>query len=303
MLDPAIRAGLDGVGRRYGFNLTQDRFDVHVMEAFGGTKSARWTRDSLIAQVREGHLDHLLLRRLPGLEELPAAANEAAAINLIDYHFEPLVLQSMTSGQVENYFRGCQKTLHMRHMEPLSGEGPLWIDTVHHVCVFSVLYEFAMYLIHRGRYRKLVLLHQGQRPEPRLTLCAKLMRERHGVPWTYIRFADGWFSSLAKQAAPDTAIFYLVDMPQETSQRSAPRKRRPSLVQLEAQPSISIRVETVSGSQVFARRLGAVHLILDYPGKEDVQVRSSNQPNPHAHCPLEDWVFWPLLTIIEAPPS
>jgi hypothetical protein len=299
VLDRHINQNQASAELRYSFNLGSGRFDVQVMEAYRDVKALRHTRDRLIEQVRGGQLDHLLLKRLPGLEHLSAAANIKAATNIIDYHFEPHVLPSMASGQLANYFQACQKTLRMRPMDGVDFEGPLWIDTVHHVCVFSVIYEFSAYLAQRRGYRKLILLHQGKRAEPRLQLFGKLIHERHGMECTFIAFSGGWFSSLSERAAPDSVIFYLIDMPQETSQRSAPRKRQPVLLRLHAEPDISIAVETLSGSKTFAGRLGAAHAVLDYPAKDEVQVRPYDDANSSARCPLEDWVFWPLLRVIE----
>jgi hypothetical protein len=282
------------MARSYAFNLAAERFDNHVLNAYKNEAAARWTRDRLIAEVREGKLDNQLLSRVEGLETLPAATVEKAAINVIDFLFEPLVLRSMTVTQLAGYFQRVQKTVPFQEVVGLDGDGPLWIDAVHHVCSFSVIYEFCAYLVQQRGYRKLVLLHQGQRPEARLGMIALLLRQLHNVQPDYIMLTGNWFSSLAQKTGPDTAIFYFADMPQEMSKSTAPKERRTYAIQLDA-PDMPVRLETLSGSRVFARRLNAAHVVLDYPAGNRIRVRPFNAAEPVAHCPLEDWVFWPLL--------
>ena len=59
---------------------------------------------------------------------------------------------------------------------------------------------------------------------------------------------------------------------------------------------VTVQTGTATGSAAIARKLGAVHLVLDYPSGDTVEVRRFDGVNPVAHCPLEDWLFWPALT-------
>jgi hypothetical protein len=284
----------------YSFNLAPDRFDTHVINALAATKATRHMRDRLIAQVRQGRLDHMLLRRLGGLEDLPAELCERAAINVIDFHFEPLALASMSRPQLASYLQSAEKTLRLGEVEAFDASGPLWIDSVHHACVFSVLYLFAAYLARQRRYRKLLLLNQGLRPEPRLPMVIGLLRQIAGVEAMTLQLRGNWFAELTRMATPETAVFYLTDMPLETSQRSAPKARALSQLQLGAPPNVSVRLETLSGSGVFARRLNAEHVVIDYPAADRVRIRPYDAASPVCRCPLEDWVFWPLLDVAPA---
>ena len=273
-----------------GFRLDftrKDRLDLIAADALSSIP--RWKRDNLIAQIHAGRLEHLLPRRHPGLEALPTAANKRAGINIVDYAFEALVLPTMNQEQLDQYFMACANTLRMPKMEGVEQHGPLWFDTVHHVCNFSVIYTLAAHLRGNG-YRKFIVLHQWKKTEPRMELLVK-----GGGWWSFIPFAPGWFDTLASQASPDAAIFYPVDIPLDAPGLLEPDERGPSLVRLGAK-GVSIQVETLTGSAAVARKLGAAHLVLDYPTDGTVEVRRFDGVIPVAHCPLEDWLFWPALT-------
>ena len=270
----------------------QARFDTLVAEAFASDKAARHVRDRLIARLHRGAYDGLLLRRAEGFSAIPEAAERRAALNAIDFAFEPLVLASLSVAQADAYFAGIEAVLRVGQAQGLDRPGPLWLDTVHHSCVFSVLYRMAAFLKARRGVSDVVLLHQGLRPEPRLGIAVKVLARVHGVRLHLLPLRGDWFGELARRATPQTAILSLTDMPREAFQ-AAPPRRALGRIELHAGPDARRTVETVSGSPVFARRLGAAHLVLDYPGRGTIRLR------PHdgepALCPVEDWVFWPVL--------
>lgn len=270
----------------------QARFDALVAEAFASDKAARHVRDRLIARLHRGAYDGLLLRRAEGFSAIPRAVERRAALNAIDFAFEPLVLASLSVSQADAYFAGIEAVLRVGQAQGLDRPGPLWLDTVHHACVFSVLYRMATFLKARCGIADIVLLHQGMRPEPRLGIAAKVLARIHGVRLHLLPLRGDWFGELARRATPQTAIFSLCDMPREAF-GAAPPRRALSRIELHAGPDARRTVETVSGSHLFARRLGAAHLVLDYPGRGTIRLR------PHdggpALCPVEDWVFWPVL--------
>lgn len=277
------------------FDLTPDRFDTFVANQFAGSKASRHVRDRLIAQVDGGRLDHMLLRARSDLA-LSDAVNRKAALNVIDFAFEPLVLQGMSADQAVRYLGAVENTLRVHEARGLDGFGPLWVDTIHHVCVFSVLFQLAAFLGKNRRFSQVVLLHQGQRPEPRLRIVVDLLRRAHGVTLVLIQLQGHWFPRLARLTTPGTVIFYLTDMPPEAFPQAARRPRVQSRLLLAHEPGAALQVETISGSQSFARRLGATRIMLDYPSADSVRIRpvGADEANPSL-CPLEDWLFWPLL--------
>jgi hypothetical protein len=277
------------------FDLTPDRFDTFVASAFAGSRASRHVRDRLIAQVDGGLLDHMLLRARSGLA-LSNEVNRKAALNIIDFAFEPLVLQGMSADQTVRYLGAVENTLRVHEARGLDGFGPLWVDTIHHVCVFSVLFQLAAFLGKSRRFSQAVLLHQGQRPEPRLRIVVDLLRRAHGVTLVLLPLQGHWFPRLARLITPATVIFYLTDMPPEAFPQAARRQRGRSRLLLTHEPGVALQVETVSGSQIFARRLGATRVMLDYPSTDSVRIRPVGADESTASlCPLEDWVFWPLL--------
>jgi hypothetical protein len=281
------------------FDLTADRFDNLVANAFAADKASRHVRDRLIAQVDGGRLDHMLLRARSGIATLPDATQRKAALNIIDFAFEPLVLQGMSNDQMVRYLAVIENSLHIRGSGGLDGPGPLWVDTLHHVCVFSVLFQLAAFLGKTRRIGQVILLHQGQRPEPRLRIVADLLRQVHGIALVLIPLQGQWFQRLASLATPATAIFYLTDMPPEAFTRTEGRRRGRSRLLLGhplALGSTAVEIETISGSQSFARRLGAARVVLDYPSTDSMRIRPAEADETSTSlCPIEDWLFWPLL--------
>jgi hypothetical protein len=278
------------------FDLTADRFDSLVASRFAASKESRHVRDRLIAQVDGGRLDHMLLRARSGIMALSDAVNRKAALNSIDFAFEPIVMQNMSTDQAMKYLAAVENTLHVREARGLDSSGPLWVDTIHHVCVFSVLFQLAVFLGKNRRSGQVVLLHQGQRPEPRLRIIADLLRRAHGIALVLLPLQGNWFLRLGRQMTPDTVIYYLTDMPPEAFPQAARRERGRSRLQLTHGQGAALQVETVSGSQSFARRLGATRIVLDYPSPDSLRIRPVGADEAAvSRCPLEDWVFWPLL--------
>lgn len=272
-----------------GFRLDfsqRDRLDLIAAEALASIP--RYRRDNLIAHIHAGRLEHLLPKNLAGQEALPTALRKRAAINIVDYAFEALVLPTMNFDQLNQYFLACNKTLQMPNMANVVDHGPLWFDTVHHVCNFSVIYTLAAQLRNKG-YRKFIVLHQGDKPEPRLDLLT-----RGGGWWTFIKFEPGWIEALAENASPDSAIFYPADVPLDAPDLLEPHKQGQSIVRLGANGR-PIQIELVTGSAAVARKLGAVHMVLDYPSGGKLELRRFDSVNPAVQCPLEDWAFWPAL--------
>lgn len=277
------------------FDLTAaDRFDTHVARAFASTTVARHVRDRLIERVHAGELDYLLLRARDGMAGVSGDTERRAALNVIDFAFEALVLPNLSVAQAASYLAAVENTHRLEEASGLDGPGPLWVDTVHHACVFSVLFQMAVSILrHRGLDRA-VLLHQGQRPEPRLDLVGNLLRRLHGREFVRVPLHGQWFRELARVATPKTAVFYMTDMPPAALGRTAEPRRGLSRLVLHDGPGFSFPVETLSGSATFARRLGATHLVLDYPEPGRIRVRPHDAATV-TRCPIQDWIFWPLL--------
>lgn len=280
----------------YGFDLKPERFDTHVTKAFEAAPTRR-TYDKLVGQLGKGQFDHMLLKRLDGLEGLSEAANGKAARNVIDFSFEPLVLKSMSAPQLAAYFQAVENTIRLTDAAALAPEGPLWLDSVHHSCVFSVLFRIAALVAQHRGFRRLVLLHQGQRPEPRLGMLGTLLRQIPQVEPVFLPLNGRWFQALSQIMTPRTAVFYLTDMPAEAFQRNGgQRDRKLSRLRLYTEGGPSIHLDTLSGSAVFAARLRATHLVVEYPRPDRISIRPF-APDKPSLCPLEDWIFWPLIGV------
>lgn len=283
----------------HAFDLAADRFDRVVAEAFAADDASRHVRDRLIDGVGAGRYDPMLLRARSGIAALPDAVNRRAALNVIDFAFEAIVLANMSTEQAVGYLGAVENTLTIREASGLDGPGPLWVDTVHHVCVFSVLFQLAVLLGRNLGFTQVILLHQGQRSEPRLRILANLLRQVHGIAALPVPLHGNWFAGLARIATPGTVILYLTDMPPEAFPRSGRRRARSRLV-LSHEAGPGVPVETVCGSQSFARRLRARRILLDYPSTDSMVIRpldvqEGTRQATLCRCPLQDWMLWPLL--------
>lgn len=295
---------MNAVTPKLHFDLAAQNFDAYVTQAFAATKATRHLRDRLIAQVEAGLVDHLLPRARTELANLSLEANRRAAVNVIDFHFEPIVMPSMAQEQLSVYLQAVENTLRIRDADGLAGPGPLWIDTVHHVCVFSVLFRLAAFLRRERGIGRVLLLHQGQRQEPRLGLLANLLAKAHGVALVTVPLQGRWLPRLLQLVIPDSAVFYLSDMPPAAFGAQEHKRNGRGALTLYAAPNVAVRIDTVSGSATFARKLGATHVVLDYPTPDEIRIRPFTSDTVAA-CPLEDWIFWPLLGSIvpSSPPS
>lgn len=286
---------MNAISPAASFEAGAERFDTYVARAFDSTKATRHMRDRLIGQVQSGELDRFLLRSSAGLAGLPESVERRAALNTIDFAFEPLVVPGLSVAQATIYLQQVETFLKVSEAEGFDLPGPLWIDTVHHVCVFSVLFQLAAHLRRLRGCDRIILLHQGRRPEPRLNVVVNLLAKVHGITLVCLPMQGRWFAQLTQLTNPNAAIFSLSDMPVEAVDCAAGERRRGlSQVDLYAPPGILRTRDTVSGSTSFARRLGAAHLVLDYPQADRIRIRPrSDETTPC--CPIEDWVFWPVL--------
>lgn len=268
-----------------------ERFDIAVMRAFAADPS-RHTRDQLIAAVDAGRHGTRLLRSAGGFSGLSAAEERRAALTSIDFAFEQIVMPTLSLAQAKAYCEAVERSLQFGDVSGLDGRGPLWVDTVHHSCVFSVLFQFATHLREMRHADRGVLLHQGDRPEPRLGTVAKLAAQLLKVPFVTVPMRGSWFRDLAAGATPHTVILSMADMPAVAF--PAASQRRQALLELHTASGLRRQVDVVSGSALLARRLGASHLVLDYPQPDLIRI-APYAPGRPAACPLVDWVFWPVL--------
>ena len=285
----------NGAKPQYTFNLQVNRFDKEVIEAFKDVTSARKARDRIIRQLHAGHYNNRLLPRLYGLRELPDAVGKKAAMNVIDFHFEPLVLRTYQPNQRERYFQDLAKTLKMEPLTGVEAGNPLWIDTVHHACGFTIIYDLAAILARHYGYRKLIVLHPGKKPYQQVMIVGKQLMQMFSMMLTPLPLQENWLSALTRILTPDTAIICFVDVPQDNSGTDTAIDK--SFIQLDAPADMSMKIEDMTGSATAARRLGATHMALEYPSSNIARIRAFDAATPVITCPLEDWILWPQLKI------
>jgi hypothetical protein len=280
---------------QYVFDIVEDRFDTQVMRMFNGKNVSRLTRDAAIAKLRHGEFDKYLLKSVAGLEDLPNDTCYQAAISVIDFHFEAIILANLDMDHLASYCAAIEKVLPIEAVRGIETGKPLWIDTVHHACVFSTIAQAIINIGKNLNYTKAILIHQGERQEPRLGLISNLIKVTQNIEPHLIKLSAGWFSDLVKRITHDTIVIYLADMPPQISRSISKRPERSASLSLLASVPQPVIVETISGSHTFARRVGACHMVMDYPRSGRVRLRPYDAANPVMQCPIEDWVFWPLI--------
>lgn len=280
----------------YTVNYMQDRLDITVMRAFANKANSLKRYGELVMQLDRPQEQVQKLNSIKGLEYIGDTASRVASKNIIDFHFEADVLTSMDPEQIERYLSDVENCFSFSSVEGLGNEGPLWVDTLHHVCMFSVIARMLHHLILSGRIGHIVLLHRGDREEPRLDVIKIFIANTYGVVLDFVRLSDNWLRQISDVITNQTVILSMCDVPYEQNGTVIDdvKARKFRNVQFYVDNANSVLVECVSGSAALARRFKAHHVVMDYPTNHEAQIKPYD-PNIIAKCPLDSWVFWPCL--------
>ncbi len=272
------------------FDLDRVRLDTVVQRLLTEKGSERRAKDRLTDQILQG--DHTALRpeRIAGFEGISQATANRAMFNVIDFFFEQLVLASMKDDKRLHYFISIEASIRLDTPAMLDFGRPIVIETVHHVAVFSMIVLLAARLRAQGGKDRIILLHQAQRPEPRLEYAAQIIRNYLGFQTISVPMTGNWFRQLSASMSPTTVLLYLGDMPPDAKKQDNTRRE---LILSDKGSAATGLVETLSAAARLADLLGADHFTLDYPDP----CAASLKPAASAplQCPLKDWVFWPAL--------
>ena len=271
------------------------RFDRLVEEAFSDPSLGRRTRARLWDNIRLGVFDAHMPVNLPGFEQIDRATAERAMLNIVDFFFEPMVLSSMSHSQRLDYFLAIEASMSFEGQAGLTFGKPAVIETVHHSAIFSIAVSLARVLVTTEGKASMILLHQSDRPEPRLAQVAQALRVHLGMTLHFIPLKGAWCRSLVELATPTSAVFYLADMPPMAwpEGRNASRQR-----DLDLAPDRTGSTPVLTTLSVAARLsalLGADHIVMDFPDSNKIALTQAGTDPEPMRCPLEDWVFWPAV--------
>ena len=274
----------------------QDRLDLTIMRAYSTSESPRATRTRLLHRWREDELlSRLVLSRIEGLSAIAPEEDERGVRNLADYWFEPLVMPTMSLGQARDYFLSVKKSLRFElgEISPPT-DRPLILESVHHCCVFSVLYATIQLLVAGHGFRKAILLHLRDPLDPRAATGQILVERVLQVETVCLRLEGAWLATLGREMSDRTVLIYFGDMPPSLFPDRYQPGKTSSRVHFYARPDVAVDVEGISIARFLARRHRAGHHLLDYPEPGTVRLRPWRR-GAELHCPLADWVFWPAL--------
>lgn len=274
----------------------RSRLDLSVMRAYGQAENIRSVRNHIIKEWRtDDTLSPLALSRQEGLSDLTEADEQRAIATIADYWFEPYVVSSMNIGQARDYYLAAQNSLRLEtQATDLQSDRPLVLETLHHSCIFSVLYLIVQHLVRDFGFKKVVLLHLREPLDPRLEVCRALVERILQAEAVSVLLNEKWMETLSHAVTDSTVVLYMGDMPPSIF----PKLRRPekasSRVRLYAEPDIELIASGISMASLLARRFKASHYTLDFPARDVARLQPRNE-DATLSCPLPDWVFWPAL--------
>lgn len=283
----------------YTFDYTQDRLDVAVVEALANKEEMWAAYCKLIEGLKNPDEQTQTLNSIRGLHRVSDSTNSLASKNIIDYYFESAVLTSMGGEQLERYISHIEQCFAFTSVTGLGDVGPIWVDTVHHCCVYSVLTRLGHHVITMGRIDHIVLLLRPDIGDPRLEVLKSYIASVYGVTLEFVYLSDKWMRQLNNIITDSTLCVSMCDMPNEIYSRRinkvTAKQIESNYLKLYYDDMNSISVECITDYSTLARRLRANHVVLDYPTEREVQIRPYD-PDVAPSCPIGSWVFWPRLS-------
>jgi hypothetical protein len=275
-----------------------NRLDLTIMRDYKDNKNhMRAIRDRFNQTWKtDSNISHLILSKQEKISKLQGVDDGKAVRNIVDYWFEETMFASFSVWQSKDYMLAVQKLMDF-HVEcdiPEAGQGPILLETLHHVYSFSVIFIIINNLLKEFNYRKFIILHMHEPLDNRLIAIHSVLTKNADVEAVAIRIKEDWFKEVQQQVTPDSIIVCMGDMSSLALGLPEKKGKRSNSLELFTDQEGVISVQTVSSAPVLARQLQATHLILDYPKREEACLRKWMKGTP-LRCAIEDWVFWPAL--------
>tara|TARA_B110000090_G_scaffold85827_1_gene97596 strand:+ start:333 stop:1241 length:909 start_codon:yes stop_codon:yes gene_type:complete len=275
-----------------------NRLDLTIMRDYKDNKNfMRATRDRFNQTWKtDSNISHLIPSKQEKISKLQGVDDGKAVRNIVDYWFEAEVFASFAVAQAKDYMLAVQKVMdfHVECDVPVAGQGPILLETLHHVYSFSVTFSLINNLLKEFNYRKIILLHIHEPLDSRLIAIHGVLIKNAGVEFVAIRLKEGWIKELQQQVTSDSIIVYMGDMSPRAVGLPEKKGKRSNFLKLFADQESVMYVQTISSAPILSRLLQATHLVLDYPKREEACLRKWTKGTP-LRCAIEDWVFWPAL--------
>lgn len=278
------------------FGIESANFHNIVLEALSEAGNERRAKDRLCNEIKLGVYDEHALTQIDCYSNIGIRTARAALLNVVDFLFEGTVLKSMRQQQLLQYFSAIENTMTVKGPLNSSFGRGLIIETVHHCAIFSIGVVLARELVRQGGKNRLILLNQGQRPEPRLSLSAGVLNKFYGLQCHVLPLQGMWYKKLAKLMSPTTAVVYLADMPLAMSEGQKQKEKvNRSLRLSHANTTQTGIIETESAAQRLSQKLSADHVTVDFPDRATIAVNPDVDTSVPLRCNIEDWAFGPAV--------
>lgn len=272
----------------------ENRLDLFLLREFEDQKKLRDSHyDARYNWRRIPKLSRLAPSSMLGLACISEADDDLAIINLADYFFEKYLLSTMSIGQVRDYYLSITTRFELTgSFDEIDSQRPLVLETMHHHCIFSIMYSIMQKLIQEHGFKKFILLHIQKQLDVRFSLCVTLFATY--FPDTELKAIcisnDNWTVDLDKEMGPGSTILYMGDIPPQAFGKN--KKTRNYNLHLPLEDGSIVEAERLSAASILARRYRAAHHSLDFPQMNVINFTAAQKV---IKCPFSSWVFWPML--------
>ena len=135
---------------------------------------------------------------------------------------------------------------------PVAGQGPILLETLHHVYSFSVTFSLINNLLKEFNYRKIILLHIHEPLDSRLIAIHGVLIKNAGVEFVAIRLKEGWIKELQQQVTSDSIIVYMGDMSPRAVGLPEKKGKRSNFLKLFADQESVMYVQTISSAPILS---------------------------------------------------
>ena len=277
-----------------------DHILIHALEQ--DTNPLLTRQIALSKRTEDLAFKKLALSQQPGLERVTDKEDETSFRHLVDYYFEPYFVESMNPSHLNAYLCSIEDRISLTFGELPGGEQPLFIESLHHYCSFSIHYLVILHLAEKRGYDHVILMHRQEQLDPRLTAMQRALSELQDIDSDLIHFGDQWFQEVEANLTDKSIIFYMGDM----APALFPQHHRPGVTGSTLSFSMNdhqqkLSLEGFSHGRQLAKSLNAQHFILDYPSETEAALNpfSVNSNKTELRCPLAAWIFWPALSLFK----
>lgn len=274
----------------------ESRFDLTLLKHLSETDNVRAIFDEVKTSWRQNQLyNQQGLSQLKPDLAITSEEEDKAIQSCLDYHFEKYYLPTMTAVQANAYMLSIDKVLTFPNKLSVDSGSPLLIESSHHQSIYSILYWLVINIAQLSNYDHVIMMHQQEAIDPRLTALRSVGKACHNIDFDLIRFdsKSQWYKLLKKNVTDNTIILYLGDMPTTLTEFNNFEPADSPLV-LTRTGSAKLSLKRFSAAKKIAEKFKAKHYISNIQNDNSVKLSPVTE-GLELTCPLDSWIFWPAL--------